>query len=68
MSEVAWLIEWPIGEPYPVPNYWGKTIAGVGRTDEPNDAIRFARCEDAETVIRAFEWKAVAREHMWSSQ
>lgn len=61
--EVGWLIEIKINGP----SYYGEQDDGiVGWTSEHSRAIRFARREDAERVIRLEGFtEAAAVEHQW---
>jgi hypothetical protein len=62
--ETAWLIEFPADQNGAV--YYGKTVEGLGQTNENLDAVRFARREDAELIIADVGWtEAKAVEHMW---
>jgi hypothetical protein len=59
-DEVAWLFELKGG----VPTYW----TNEDWTRDVEQAIRFARKQDAELIINDFGWtEAVAVEHMWPS-
>lgn len=66
-DEIAWLIEFSMDSGGPV--YYGKTIEGLGKTNEHADAIRFARKQDAEAIIEHLHYGlfsgAKAVEHMW---
>lgn len=65
MNETAWLIEFNMSV-RGVPSYYGKTIEGLGITEEHFDAIRYARKQDAEAVIEDNGWtEAKAVEHAW---
>lgn len=59
----VWLIEWPATR-QDVVRYWHPT---EGRVIDPNLAIRFARREDAEAMLKRDGLRAGARavEHMW---
>lgn len=63
-DQLGWLIE--TGDH----KYWsGRTANVEGFTDNPNDAVRFARFEDSERVIhwlmRAWSVFLVSRQHSW---
>lgn len=65
-DETAWLIEF-FGQGGPT--YYGKSGEGtmLGMTKDHNDAIRFARKQDAQAVIDEVGWTAAQPiEHMWS--
>lgn len=59
----AWLIEWPADRQMPV-RYWHPT---EGHVLDPNHAVRFARREDAEAMLKRDHLfgGAKAVEHMW---
>ncbi len=64
-DESAWLIEFP---GHGKPTYYGLSGEGsmLGITSDHNDAIRFARKQDAEMMIADVGWNAAeAVEHMW---
>jgi hypothetical protein len=66
-DEIAWVIEFPMNAHGVV--YYGKTIEGLGRTNENADAIRFARKQDAEAIIVNLGlMDAFAVEHMWAGK
>lgn len=63
-DQLGWLIE--TGDH----KYWdGRKANDGGFTDDPNDAVRFARFEDSERVIhwlmRAWSVFLVSRQHSW---
>ncbi len=63
-DETAWLIE------LPGPVYCGETKefgpTMLGLVKDSLAAVRFSRKEDAEALIKHFEWDdAKAVEHMW---
>lgn len=60
--ESAWLIEWPSVDGQAV--YYGAVLTGLGMTRNHDDAIRFARKKDAETVMRVLRRGAAAVEHI----
>lgn len=64
-TERAWLVE--LTGPYPL--WW----VGIGFSQEPNSALRFARRIDAERAIkmlvgREFAPKCIATEHQWEGR
>jgi len=64
-EETGWLIEFS-QRVSAQPCWYGKTDDGLGQTTDPNKALRFARKEDAETVIADIGWtEARATDHMW---
>lgn len=70
-DESAWLIEMPMTAMQPT-RYYGITIQGLGLTEEVNDAIRFARKQDAVAVIDDLNIErnysgAIATEHLWAA-
>lgn len=67
-TEYAWLIELkPHAFTSPEPKYWG--IDAEGELDWTKDhmaAIRFARKQDAQAIIKYYGWtEADAVEHGW---
>ena len=63
-KELGWLIE--TGDH----NYWnGRYANSDGFTHNPNDAVRFARFEDAERVLfgllESYKVFLVSRQHSW---
>jgi hypothetical protein len=65
-SEFGWLIELK-SSVSPTPTYYGENEEGVlGWTADHMKALRFARREDADLVIRCEGWtEAFAAEHGW---
>jgi hypothetical protein len=63
MTHTAWLIEWPAADT-PVARWWHPK---TGWSNDANQAIRYARKEDAEAVIETGKFCAgmIATEHQW---
>lgn len=64
MNDIGWLIE--TGDH----KYWnGRTADATGFTDDPNEAVRFARFEDAERIIHwlleQYKVFLCSRQHSW---
>src|SRR5687768_2534018 len=50
LYESAWLVEFSRSVSSRI-TYWGKTVEGLGMTEESADALRFSRKQDAEAFI-----------------
>lgn len=63
MMETGWLIE--VSSAMPTPIWW----MGYRWTRNANEAVRFARKQDAQQVIDAFQMTgAVPLEHSWDAE
>lgn len=65
--QIGWLIEygWRESPPYGLEYLSAEYDGGFGKTTDNQYALRFARQEDAQRVIRSFAIPARAVEHAW---